>query len=162
MRLTRCEKQSWPLARAFHISRGSKSSAEVVVVELEDEGAKGKGECVPYDRYGETCDAVMGQIGAACGQLRSAPGRASLQKIMPPGAARNALDCALWDLDAKKSGLSAYRLAGCDLPPSAVVTAFTLSLMDRRDLEEQALLNASRPLLKLKMGGGNQRGSATR
>lgn len=123
------------------------------MVEFEDAGKTGRGECVPYERYGEDCEKVISQITKVAPLLCANPNRDSLQQMMPPGAARNALDCALWDLEAKRSGLKAHDLAGLKHQPAAVITAFTLSLMNRDELEREARQNAHRPLLKLKMGG---------
>ncbi|HEY1474410.1 MAG TPA: N-acetyl-D-Glu racemase DgcA [Pseudolabrys sp.] len=143
--------ESWPIAGTFAISRGAKTEAAVVVAELGDGKARGRGECVPYARYGESLESVMTQINAVRAQLAAGLDRAALQKAMPPGAARNALDCAFWDLDAKRSGRTVHELAG--LPaPHAVTTAFTISLGPAATMAEAAAKAASRTLLKIKLG----------
>jgi L-Ala-D/L-Glu epimerase len=146
MRLT-VARDSFRLARAFTISRGSRTHAHVLTVTAEADGAVGRGECVPYARYGETLDSVEAQIAA----LPPRFDRAELQRLLPPGAARNAVDCALWDLEAKRSGRPVWALAG--LPePRPVVTAFTLSLDAPEAMRAEAEANAHRPLLKIKLG----------
>ncbi|MBS0363175.1 MAG: dipeptide epimerase [Proteobacteria bacterium] len=143
--------ESWPLAQAFVISRGAKTSAEVVVAEIVDGPHRGRGEAVPYARYGETIDSVMGQVESARARIEAGADRAALQGLLPPGAARNALDCALWDLEAKQAGRRAWELAGRSrLDP--VKTCFTISLGEVEAMAEQARANARRPMLKLKIG----------
>ncbi|QGY40424.1 dipeptide epimerase [Pseudodesulfovibrio cashew] len=137
----------FPLAKAFTISRGSRTEAVVVRVEVHEDGFSGRGECVPYQRYGETVDSVMDQIRALPADLN----RASLQDLLAPGAARNAVDCALWDLEAKKAGKPVWQLAGLG-EPGPLQTAFTLSLDTPENMLEDARLNADRPLLKIKLG----------
>ena len=111
--------ETWPIAGEFTISRGSKREAVVVVAELSDGRCTGRGECVPYPRYGETPEAALAQIRAAADGFGADPlvERERLPHSMPAGAARNALDCALWDLAAKRAGQRAHELAGlpCDL-----------------------------------------------
>src|SRR5579872_2936828 len=104
--------EHWPIAGTFTISRGSKTQASVVVAELTEGPHRGRGECVPYARYGETIESVAATIESMRPFLASNPDRAALQSAMQAGAARNALDCALWDLDAKRTGIPAYQLAG--------------------------------------------------
>jgi L-alanine-DL-glutamate epimerase-like enolase superfamily enzyme len=147
--------ERWPLERPFTISRGSKSEAVVVTVELRQGNHCGRGESVPYARYGETPDAVAAAIDAMRPALRDGLSRSSLQTAMRPGAARNALDCAYWDLEAKQSGRRAYQLVA--LPaPKPLVTAFTISL-DRPDaMADAAARAAGLPLLKVKLGGGHE------
>lgn len=146
--------ERWPLARPFVISRGAKTEAHVVVAEIEDGQLRGRGECVPYARYGETVDGVLAQIDGVRPQLEGGTGRAALQSLLPPGAARNALDCALWDLEAKRSGARAWFLAGRErLDP--VKTAFTLSLDTPEAMMEAARANSRRPLLKLKIASAD-------
>ncbi len=131
-RLTlRVSVERWPIAGSFAISRGSKTEAVVVVAELGEGKARGRGECVPYARYGETVEGVAAAIEALRPRLEAGLDRAGLQTAMPPGAARNALDCAFWDLEAKLAGRRAYDLAG--LPaPRPVTTAYTLSIGSAR------------------------------
>ena len=139
--------ESFRLARAFTISRGSRTEARVVTAQYEREGIRGWGECVPYARYGETVEGVAGAIAALPGDVT----REKLRDLLPPGAARNAADCALWDWEAKRAGRRAWELAGL-LAPGPVVTAFTISLEAPEAMEAQARLHAHRPLLKIKLG----------
>ncbi len=149
--------QNWPIAGSFAISRGAKTEAVVVVAELGDGKARGRGECVPYTRYGETVDSVMTQIKALGRRLAAGLDRKALQDAMPAGAARNALDCAFWDLEAKRSGRPVYALAG--LPaPHALTTAFTISLAPPDVMAAAAAKVASRALLKVKLGGNGENG----
>jgi L-alanine-DL-glutamate epimerase-like enolase superfamily enzyme len=141
--------ERWPIAGTFVIARGAKTEAVVVVVEVSDGLRTGRGECVPYARYGETVESVVAQIEAA--ELRGGDPQA-LRTTLPPGAARNALDCALWDLRAKQSGVSASQSAGL-APLRPVETAFTLSLGDPEAMAQAARNASGRPLLKLKLGG---------
>src|ERR1700688_1103568 len=104
--------EHWPLAGAFTISRGTKTEAVVVAVELGDGAHRGRGECVPYARYGETPDGVVAAVEAMRPLLARGLDRVGLQDAMPAGAARTALDCAFWDFEAKRSGRRAYELAG--------------------------------------------------
>jgi L-alanine-DL-glutamate epimerase-like enolase superfamily enzyme len=144
--------ERWPLAEAFVISRGSKTEAEVVVAEIADGAHRGRGEAVPYARYGETVEGVLEQIESVRPRLEAGADRAELQDLLPPGAARNALDCALWDLEAKRAGVRAWTLAGRPrLDP--VKTCFTISLGPPEAMAEAARANARRPMLKLKIGG---------
>ncbi|HSO43351.1 MAG TPA: N-acetyl-D-Glu racemase DgcA, partial [Rhodospirillales bacterium] len=119
--------QTWPLARPFAIARGTKTAAEVVVAEIEDDGRIGRGEGVPYARYGETVEAVLAATQAMAGAIARGMDREALQAALPAGAARNALDCALWDVEAKRAGVRAWELAGT-APPRPLPTATTLSL----------------------------------
>ena len=152
MRTLGVREERWPIAGAFVISRGAKTEARVAVAEIADGALAGRGECTPYPRYGETCEGVIGQIQSVRGAIEAGASRDALRMLLPPGAARNALDCALWDLEAKRAGKPAYALAGLDrLEP--VETAFTLSLAAPEAMAEQARANASRPMLKLKIGG---------
>ncbi|HEX9790419.1 MAG TPA: dipeptide epimerase, partial [Kiloniellales bacterium] len=146
-------RETWPIRGTFAISRGSRTTAEVVVAELmESDGAVGRGECVPYERYGESVDGVV-QVLEELGQ-RVADGldRIGLQKVLPAGAARNALDCAFWDLEAKRAGHRAWQLLGLS-PPKPVLTAYTLSLGTAEAMGRAAAEHAQRPLLKLKLAG---------
>ena len=136
----------------FTISRGSRTEVNVVTVTLEADGCVGRGECVPYARYGESMDSVCEQILGLREDLAAGMGREALQLAMAPGAARNALDCALWDLEAKCSGKPVWQLAGL-AEPLPVITAFTLSLDTPENMLASARRNADRPLLKLKLGG---------
>ena len=120
-------RRSWPLAQPFAISRGSKTTAEVVVAEVWDGEFRGRGECVPYPRYGESVDSVVKALEDMRGAVFSGLDRKELQQAMPPGAARNALDCAFWHLDAQRDDCRVADLAGLG-PLHSVVTAYTLSL----------------------------------
>ncbi|WP_210766299.1 N-acetyl-D-Glu racemase DgcA [Salinicola sp. MIT1003] len=146
------EAQVFPLAEVFTISRGSRSEARVVVVTLSDGAHAGRGECVPYAHYGESVDSVIAQIESMRDALAQGMDRLELQSRLPAGAARNALDCAFWDLEAKSAGKPVWELAGIDAP-RAVITAFTLSLESPDAMREKARRHAARPLLKLKLGG---------
>ena len=145
--------ESFPLAQTFTISRGSKTTAEVFVVELSRAGHTGRGESVPYPRYDETIVGATAAIEALRPRIEAGTlNRASLQDALSPGAARNALDCALWDLEAKLSGQPVHQLAGLCTPHS-VTTAYTLSLAAPEAMGQAAAVNADRPLLKIKLGG---------
>jgi L-alanine-DL-glutamate epimerase-like enolase superfamily enzyme len=144
--------ERWPIAGSFTIARGSKTEAVVVVATLREGPYAGRGECVPYARYGETIEGVVDAIGAMAPAFAAGLDRQGLQDIMPPGAARNAVDCAFWDLEAKRSGQPAASRAGISsLRP--VVTAFTLSLGTPQAMADAARAASSRPLLKVKLGG---------
>ncbi|QEX18934.1 dipeptide epimerase [Hypericibacter terrae] len=144
--------ETWPLAGRFTISRGSKTEARVVVAMIQDGGHAGRGECVPYARYGESLESVVAEIDAQRWTLERDPDRGALQRGMKPGAARNALDCALWDLEAKRAGRRVWDLAG--LPaPQALETAYTLSLGSVEEMGAAARAASARPLLKLKLSG---------
>ena len=146
-------EERWPLAQAFVISRGAKTEARVLVVALTGPGgARGRGESVPYPRYGETLEASLAQVESVRDAVEGGCGRAALQRLLPPGAARNALDCAWWDLEAKAAGVRAWTLAGRPAPPP-VETAFTLSLGPADAMAAAARQAADRPVLKLKIGG---------
>jgi L-Ala-D/L-Glu epimerase len=152
MRLITVKAESWPIAGTFTISRGSKTAADVVVVEITDSAHRGRGECVPYGRYGETIAKSIAEIESVREALEAGLSREALQNKMKPGAARNAVDCALWDLEAKQNGRSAAALAGLSaLKP--VTTAYTLSLGSAESMAAAAKANAHRPLLKLKLAG---------
>ncbi len=141
-------EDTFRLKQAFVISRGSRTEARVLTVCVEQDGIRGYGECVPYARYGETMASVAAQIR----NLKPPFNRQELQAMLPGGAARNAVDCALWDLEAKKSGKRVWQLAG--LPePGPEITAFTLSLGTPESMRSEAAKNAHRPLLKIKLGG---------
>lgn len=139
--------ESFPLASVFTISRGSRTEAHVVTVRISRNRVHGQGECVPYSRYGESIESVVRQIES----LPSKFSRMELQELLPPGAARNAVDCALWDLESKESGRRVWELAR--LPaPLPVTTAYTLSLEDPDRMKASAARQSHRPLLKIKLG----------
>ncbi len=136
----------------FTISRGSRTEAQVVTVRLSKDGVVGMGECVPYARYGESLDSVCEQINSLSDAIEQGMDRLALQDALAPGAARNAIDCAFWDLEAKLSGKPAWQLAGL-ASLNTIVTAYTLSLQSPEKMQQAAADNASRPLLKIKLGG---------
>jgi L-alanine-DL-glutamate epimerase-like enolase superfamily enzyme len=144
--------ERWPLAGAFTISRGSKTEAVVVVAELSDGTHRGRGESVPYARYGETPDGIVAAIEAMRPALQRGLDRAALQRAMPAGAARNALDCAYWDVNAKQAGRRVHELAGIGRPVP-LTTAYTISLGSAVEMAAAAEREAWRPLLKVKLGG---------
>jgi L-alanine-DL-glutamate epimerase-like enolase superfamily enzyme len=135
------------LAQVFTISRGSRSEAQVLTVVLTDGAHRGWGECVPYARYGETLESVMAQIEGLPADVT----RHALFDLLPAGAARNAVDCALWDLEAKRAGKRVWELAGLSVP-GPEITAYTLSLDTPAAMQVQAAKHAFRPLLKIKLG----------
>lgn len=143
--------ESWPIRGTFTISRGSKTSADVIVVECSKNGQKiGWGEAVPYKHYGETIPQSLEQIERIKDKIQNGLTREELITLMPQGAARNAVDCALWDFEAKEKNSPVWRLAG--LPqPKPVVTAYTISYKSSLEMGQEAALNAFRPLLKIKL-----------
>lgn len=143
----RVERNVFRLAEVFTISRGSRSEAKVLTVQVQDGPHQGWGECVPYARYGETLESVSDQVLGLPENLT----RDGLQELLPPGAARNAVDCALWDLEAKQTGRRVWQLAGL-AQPGPEVTAFTLSLAEPDQMQISAAKHAHRPLLKIKLG----------
>lgn len=156
--------EQWPLKGTFTISRGSKTEAEVVTVTLQsDDGHTGRGECTPYARYNETSASVVEQINNFASEHADSFDLATLAQQMHAGAARNALDCALWDLTAKRAGQRVWELTG-QTEPMPAITAYTLSLDSVEAMGEQARLNQHRPLLKIKLGpdGAEQRLQAIR
>ncbi|MBX3596314.1 MAG: dipeptide epimerase [Rhizobiaceae bacterium] len=143
--------ENFPIAGVFTISRGSKTEAEVLVCSISDGGFTGRGECVPYRRYGETVESVLGQIKDAVPLIARGASRNDLLRVMPAGGARNAIDCALWDLEAKASGRRVAESIGL-VELDTLTTAYTLSLGTPEGMAEQARKNAMRPLLKIKLG----------
>jgi len=153
--------ERWPIRGAFTISRGAKTEAVVVVAALSDGRHLGHGECVPYARYGESVENVTAALEALRPRLAAGLTRIGLQAAMPAGAARNALDCAFWDLDAKRSGRPVHELLG--LPaPRPVTTAYTISLGSPAVMAEAAAKAAGRALLKVKLGGNDDGGDPER
>jgi len=144
--------ERFPIAGAFTISRGSRTEIAVVVARIEDGAHAGRGECVPYPRYGESVESVSALIAAQADVLAGGIDREALARLMPAGAARNALDCALLDLEAKRSGRRAWEILGLPAPQPAT-TAYTLSLGTPESMGEAARAAAARPLLKVKLGG---------
>ncbi len=139
--------ERFALAEVFTIARGSRTHADVLRVAVTREEITGQGECVPYARYGETMASVRAQVEG----LAEGISRVALQGALPAGAARNAVDCALWDLEAKRAGCRVWDLIGA-AAPAPVVTAFTLSLDSAEKMEAAARRHAHRPLLKIKLG----------
>ena len=135
------------LAQVFTISRGSRTEAQVLTTCISEGNVSGRGECVPYARYGETLDSVTAEIEG----LPDAFTRAELYDLLPAGAARNAVDCALWDLEAKQTGKRVWELAGL-AAPGPEITDYTLSLDTPENMQVQAAVHAHRPLLKIKLG----------
>lgn len=153
------EVKAWPLKSVFNISRGKKSKAETVIVTLTDGKAVGKGECVPYGRYGETVNGVVDLLKSVTTHFISQPDQARIQDLLPAGAARNALDCALWDLRSKLEGISVANLLGIgSLKPA--VTAYTLSLDTPDAMAKNAAQHRTKSVLKLKVAGAGQDGAA--
>ena len=147
------ERETWPLANPFTISRGSRTETEIVVATVSDGGHAGRGECMANARYGETQESVLAELQAIAPRLAEGGfDRVTLQSALPAGAARNALDCALWDLEAKRSGRPVWTLAGL-AQPHPVDTAYTLSLDSAENMGKAARTHAYRPVLKLKLTG---------
>jgi len=146
--LVEAKAEAWPLAKPFVIARGAKTEAHVVVAHVAGGGHSGRGEAVPYARYGESVEDAVKALNGLQGPLT----RARLPELLPAGAARNALDCALWDLEAKRAGKRVWDLAGLPLPPPAM-TCYTLSLGTPEQMAADAKAAAHLKLLKLKLGG---------
>jgi L-alanine-DL-glutamate epimerase-like enolase superfamily enzyme len=145
--------ERWPIAGSFTISRGAKTEAAVIVAEVCSGPHVGRGECVPYPRYGETPEATLAAILAMSEAIGRGLSRRDLQTAMPAGAARNALDCALWDLEAKQAGKPAWVIAGQSVAPRPLTTAYTISLGTPEAMAKATAKAAHRPLLKIKLGG---------
>jgi L-Ala-D/L-Glu epimerase len=143
--------ETFPIAGRFIISRGAKTEAHVVTVTVSDGAHCGRGECVPYARYGESVASVIETIRAHSKAIAAHPDRAHLQSLMPPGAARNAIDCALWDFEAKAGGTSVEKMLGAG-KAAALTTAYTLSLGAPDEMAAAARAASHRPLLKIKVG----------
>ena len=151
-RVLTVHRETFPIRGHFTISRGSRTESQVILVELGLDGRVGRGECVPYARYGESLDSVVAQIETLREALAAGAGRADLPGLLPAGAARNAIDCALFDLEAKLAGVPAWQLAGIG-QPEPTLTAFTLSLGTPEAMAAAARDARDRPLIKLKLGG---------
>jgi L-Ala-D/L-Glu epimerase len=145
-------RRAWPLARPLMTADGIKTTVDVVVAEISDGDSRGRGEGVPLRRYGESIDSVVAELEATKGAVFSGLNRDTLQSALPPGAARNALDCAFWDIDAKRAYCSVAELAELGVV-KPVVTAFTLDFDTPDKMAEQAAANRNRPLLRLELGG---------
>lgn len=148
--LIEAKEEVWPLKEVFRISRGSRTEAQVVVVTVTDGQYTGRGEGVPIKRYGQTAESVLAQIESIKAEKNL--DRERLQQLLPAGAARNALDCALWDLEAKLSGKRVWELANVAIVPE-VETSFTISLDTPEKMAAAAKRSATLPILKLKLGG---------
>lgn len=149
--------ERWPFAGAFRIARGARTESHVIVVEIEEAGALGRGEAAPYPRYGTDVPTELAKIESVRTHIDAGATREQLLDLLPPCSARNALDAALWDLEAKRSGRRAWEIAGrARLDP--VKTAFTISLDTPEAMAEAARAAARRPLLKLKIGGPDDLG----
>src|ERR1700724_1968191 len=148
--------ERWPIAGSFTISRGAKTEAVTVVAEVSHGGHTGRGECVPYPRYGETPEATLATLQSMQEPLSRGLDRQALQAAMPPGAPRNALDCALLDLEAKTRGQRVWSLLGRP-EPRACVTAYTISLASPEAMAAATAKAAHRSLLKIKLGGDGDR-----
>jgi L-alanine-DL-glutamate epimerase-like enolase superfamily enzyme len=145
-------RETWPVAGVFRISRSAVTEVEVIVVEVEDGGLVGRGEGCPEARYREGAAGSLEQLESVRRHAEAGLDRAELQDLLPAGAARNALDCALWDLEAKRRDSPAWRLAGLG-GMKELVTAYTISLDRPEVMGEKAAKSADRPLLKIKLGG---------
>ncbi|TKT76860.1 N-acetyl-D-Glu racemase DgcA [Aquamicrobium sp. LC103] len=148
------EAERFPLARAFTISRGTKTEAQVLTCTISEGSHRGRGECVPYARYGETMESVRESIEAMRGPISAGITRTELLDALAPGAARNAIDCALWDLDFKLRGVPAHEEL-CSAPPRPLVTAVTISLGEPEEMAGQAREQSGHRLLKVKVGSAD-------
>jgi len=144
--------ERWPIRGVFRISRGARTESEVVVVEISDNALAGRGECLPYARYDESVEGVMQTIEDVADSVAPGLDREALLRDLSPSAARNALDCALWDLEAKRTGTPVWQLAGL-AEPRPMTTAYTISLGEPDEMATAASAEAYRPLLKLKLTG---------
>lgn len=149
-RRLRAKAEVWPLAAPFRIARGAKAAAETVVVEIEQDGACGRGEAVPYRRYRQTVASSLAEIEGVRAAIEAGAGRDELATLLGPSAARNALDCALWHLEARLAGVPVWQLAGLERP-RPLTTAYTLSLDTPEAMGRAAAAHAHRPLLKVKL-----------
>lgn len=147
--------ESLPLARPFRISRGIKTAAEVVVVEIVQDGVTGRGEGVPYPRYGESPQSALAAIESQRVAIEGGITREALNAAMPAGAARNALDCALWDLDMRLAGASFFASLGLPDPPRPVATALTIGIDTPAAMADAARALADVPLIKVKVDGSD-------
>jgi L-alanine-DL-glutamate epimerase-like enolase superfamily enzyme len=156
MRAIDVRTESFPTRGVFRIARGAVHAVDLVVVTIRDGAHRGRGECRPYARYGETPESVMAQIERVRARIEAGADRLELLRMMPPGAARNAADCALWDLEAKLSGRPVHENAGL-ARPGELLTAYTLSLDDPGAMAEAAAAATAYPFLKLKLGRDGDR-----
>lgn len=154
MRRLKIETESWPVAGEFRISGSSLSEIIVVVVTVQDGEHIGRGECRPYAKYNETAESVIAQIETIRNEIENGACTDALQNLLPAGAARNAIDCALWDLKAKQSGKTVSELLSL-APPAPRLTAFTLSIDNPENMRKAAIMASDYPLLKIKIGGAD-------
>ncbi len=152
MRQLKAIAERFPIRGQFAIARGARTESHVVTATIVADGLQGRGECVPYARYGESIESVLAQIEGVRDAVQAGAGRLELASLLPAGAARNALDCALWDMQAKRTGRRAWELAGLPSPP-VLTTAYTLSLDSPDAMAAAAAAQAARPLLKVKLAG---------
>jgi L-alanine-DL-glutamate epimerase-like enolase superfamily enzyme len=153
LRTLHVQHRVYPIRGVFRISRGSKTQADAVILSISEEGYTGRGECIPYGHYGESVASVIAQIEAITPLIRDGLDVDRLQSVLPAGAARNAVDCALWDLRSRMSGVSVSAYAGLPGPLAPVQTAFTISLDTPAAMAAQARAHRHMPILKLKLGG---------
>ena len=145
-------EEVFPIRGVFRISRGARTESRAVTATLTDGDVAGRGECMPYARYGETVESVRDQIASVADAIANGADRQAVQGLLPAGAARNAVDCAFWDLEAKRAGKRAWDLAGLSAP-DGVVTVYTLSLDEPAAMGAAAAKAADRPRLKIKLAG---------
>ncbi len=149
-RQIQAKEEIWPLARSFRIARGARNEARVILVRLQDGDHRGLGEACPYARYGESAASVLDQISSVAAGIEAGAGRDDLQGLLPAGAARNAIDCALWDLEAKQAGRPVAALAGLG-DAGEIITAQTIVIDTPEAMRESAAKLADAPLLKVKL-----------
>ncbi len=152
MRTLEIRHEVWPISGAFTISRGSRTEVDLLAVEIGDEGVRGRAECVPYPRYGESIESVIAEIEAARAAIEAGIHRGDLLDAMKPGAARNGVDCALWDLEAKHLGERVWDMATLR-EPKDVLTAYTISIDTPQKMQAAASSAIHMPLLKVKLDG---------
>ena len=149
----RYRAETWPVAGVFRIARGAVTSVDTLLVELEEDGVSGRGEATPESHYDQRLERCFEQLETVRPRLDSGVSRQQLQELLPAGAARNALDCALWDLEAKKTAVPAWQTAGLERF-ATITTAYTISVDTVDAMAAQAAKSSGRPLLKIKMAGG--------
>lgn len=154
LRTVSARAERWPLIRPFRISRGVKTAADVVAVELTERGRRGRGEGVPYARYGETIESVLAQVQDTAARLEQGLSRSELASVLPPGAARNAIDCALWDLEARLAGKTVAELLG-QPPLTPIVSALTVSLATPQEMGAATAAMSGATLIKIKVDRQN-------
>jgi L-alanine-DL-glutamate epimerase-like enolase superfamily enzyme len=153
LRSIHLQHRVYPIRGVFRISRGSKTLADAVIASISEDGYTGRGECIPYGHYGESVASVIAQIDSIAPLIRDGLDVDGLQAVLPPGAARNAVDCALWDLRSRMSGVSVSAYAGLPAPLAPVQTAFTISVDTPAAMAAQAFTHRDMPILKLKLSG---------